>query len=156
MISNSKSLTILIVDDDHGHCELVRRNLRRAGISNMVVTVHDGDQALDFVFRRGAHAGRASDSELLILLDINMPGGLSGLDVLGIIKADPASKRIPVIMLTTTDDPRDINRSYDLGCSVYITKPVEPSQFIEAISRLGLLISVMAVPAEAGDVKADD
>lgn len=140
-----QSPTILIVDDDLGHCELVKRNLRRADISNEIRVIHSGQEALDFVFGQGAYAENGGD-ELLILLDINMPGGLSGLDVLGALKAHPTAKLIPVLMLTTTDDPRDINRCYELGCSVYITKPVDPGSFIDAIKQLGFLISVIQVP----------
>lgn len=149
------SVTILIVDDDHGHCELVRRNLRRAGVSNRIEVVHDGQRALDLVFRRGGPLLPSGVGKLLILLDINMPGGLSGLEVLRTIKADPVTRLIPVIMLTTTDDPRDVNRSYALGCSVYITKPVDPGKFVEAINRLGLLIGVVRLPTDPGRLPAD-
>lgn len=140
--------TILIIDDDQGHCELVRRNLRRAGVPNPVAIIHNGAEALEFIFCRGRHAGRAGDGELLVLLDINMPGGLSGVDVLQAIKADAATRMIPVIMLTTTDDPREINRCYELGCSVYVVKPVDPAKFVEAINRLGLFISVVRLPTD--------
>ena len=140
-------VTVVIVDDDEGHVELVRRNLRRSGIHNPIVTLNSGAEALDYVFCRGAHAGRTNDGELLILLDINMPG-IDGVEVLRRIKADDKTKSIPVLMLTTTDDPREINRCYELGCSVYITKPVDPSAFIEAIQRLGLFISVVRMPID--------
>jgi CheY-like chemotaxis protein len=141
-----QSVTILVVDDDHGHCELVRRNLRRAGIANEISFLHSGEEALNFVSSSGQYVSRQSDNGLLMLLDINMPGGLSGLDVLQHIKAAPETRKIPVIMLTTTDDPRDIDRCYDLGCSVYITKPVDPERFIDAVARLGALISMMQMP----------
>ena len=141
-------LTILLVDDDEGHTELVRRNLLRSGISNPVVTLSNGREALDYVFARGAWAGRSGNGELLMLLDINMPG-IDGVEVLRQIKADPVVRQIPVLMLTTTDDPREINRCYELGCSVYITKPVDPAAFIEAIRRLGLFISVVRTPTDA-------
>lgn len=141
-------LTILIVDDDSGHIELVRRNLRRAGINNPIITVNSGSEALDFIYCRDAYAKREGDRELLILLDINMPGGIDGIEVLRQIKGDPLTKKIPVLMLTTTDDPREVNRCYELGCSVYITKPVDPSEFIEAIQLLGLLLTVVTMPKE--------
>ena len=142
------NMTILIVDDDEGHIELVRRNLRRSGITNPIVAVTNGKDALDYVFCRGAHAKRTGNGEILMLLDINMPGGMNGIDVLREIKADSHAKKIPVLMLTTTDDPREVNRCYELGCSVYITKPVEPAAFIEAIRRLGLFISVVRPPID--------
>jgi len=84
----------------------------------------------------------------LILLDVNMPG-LDGAEVLRQIKAHPRKKKIPVIMLTTTDDPREIKRFYELGCSVYVTKPVDPGAFIEAIKRLGMFISIVSAVEES-------
>jgi CheY-like chemotaxis protein len=148
-MTDSKHITILLVDDDAGHTELVRRNLRRSGVRNPIQIIESGAAALDYVFCRGRHAGRAGDGELLLLLDINMPG-LDGVEVLRQIKADPSTRRIPVIMLTTTDDPREINRCYDLGCNVYVTKPVEPSAFVEAVKRLGLMIDVASLPIDPG------
>lgn len=147
-MTKERTVTILVVDDDQGHTELVRRNLRRAGVSNAIDAVTRGDEALDYVHCRGRYEGRAGDGELLLLLDINMPGSMDGVEVLRQMKADPQTKRIPVIMLTTTDDPREINRCYELGCNVYIAKPVDPSMFIEAITRLGLLISVVSMPVD--------
>ncbi len=142
-----RGLTIVVVDDDAGHVELVRRNLARAGVNNAVVTIADGREALDFVFVRGAHATREGNGQLLILLDINMPG-LDGGEVLRQIKANPKTRMIPVIMLTTTDDPKEVNRCYDLGCSVYLTKPVGPADFVDAVRRLGLFISIMHTPSD--------
>ena len=141
------AVTILVVDDDDGHSVLVCRNLRRSGINNPIVTLTAGSQALDYVFCRGAYVDRTGNGELLILLDINMPG-IDGVEVLRQIKSDPRTKQIPVLMLTTTDDPREINRCYELGCSVYITKPVDPSAFVEAIQRLGLFVSVVSMPTD--------
>jgi CheY-like chemotaxis protein len=147
LMNLTKRMTIVIVDDDDGHVELVRRNLRRSGIDNDMVSFANGLAALDFVMCRGVHANRAGDGELLLLLDINMPG-LDGVEVLRQVKDNPSTKKIPVVMLTTTDDPREINRCYDLGCNVYVTKPVEPAAFIEAVQRLGLFISVVSLPID--------
>jgi CheY-like chemotaxis protein len=138
-------VTILVVDDDEGHVELVRRNLRRSGISNAIIALCDGQQALDYIFHRGAYTGQPHDGNLLVLLDINMPG-LDGVEVLRQLKSDAGSRLIPVLMLTTTDDIREINRCYALGCNVYVTKPVDPSRFMEAIQQLGLFISVINTP----------
>jgi CheY-like chemotaxis protein len=146
MMAESKP-DILIVDDDEGHTELVRRNLRRLGITNTVIALNNGRAALDYVFRIGAFASR-QNGHLLVLLDINMPGGLDGVEVLRQIKLDPEKRKILVIMLTTTDDPREVDTCYALGCNVYMTKPIDPSQFMEALTRLGLFISVVSVPAE--------
>jgi CheY-like chemotaxis protein len=145
-----QQVDILLVDDEEGHSELVRRNFRRIGISNPITSLTRGQDALDFVFCRGAHRDRAGSAHLLILLDIKMPGSVDGIEVLRQIKSDPHKKKIPVIMLTTTDDPRDVSRCYELGCSVFITKPVDPAQFIEALNRLGLFISVVSIPNESG------
>jgi CheY-like chemotaxis protein len=139
--------TILLVDDDEGHVELVRRNLRRIGVSNPIVALHDGAQALDYIFRRGEFEGRANVN-LLILLDINMPGSVNGVEVLRQMKADPQTRKTPAIMLSTTDDPREIGKCYELGCSIYITKPVDPVQFIEAIKRLGLFLQIIRLAAD--------
>jgi CheY-like chemotaxis protein len=143
--SSAGSVTILVVDDDGGHSELIRRNLRRAAIRNPVTIVHGGQEALDFVHRRGAHADRADGLRLLILLDINMPGPVNGIDVLRHLKSTPATQSIPVIMLTSTDDPREIARCYELGCNVYITKPIDSQMFVEAIRRIGLLVEIVRV-----------
>ena len=140
-------LTVLVVDDDEGHVELVRRNLRRAGIVNPIAVARDGSDALDFVFGRGGRRQeRDHCGELLLLLDINMPG-LDGVEVLRQLKQDPATRTIPIVMLTTTDDPREVQRCYSLGCNVYVTKPVDPPAFIEAVARLGFFLSIVAVPA---------
>ncbi len=144
----STALTILVVDDDRGHRELVRRNLRRGGVANPIISLSTGNQALDYVFCRGAYSERKGDTELLLLLDINMPG-VDGVEVLRQIKSDPKKKTIPVIMLTTTDDPREIKLCYELGCSVYVTKPVDPSAFIETVKRLGMFLVVVRVAEEA-------
>jgi CheY-like chemotaxis protein len=135
-MAESQHTRILLVDDDAGHTELVRRNLRRFGIANPIETLSNGSAALDYVFRRGEHAARATDGELLILLDINMPGGVDGVEVLRQIKADPATRTLPVIMLTTTDDPREIERCRAHGCDGYVTKPIDPRALIEAVRRL--------------------
>jgi CheY-like chemotaxis protein len=144
---SAEPLVILLAEDDDGHAVLVQRNLRRGGVANEVVRVADGQAALDYARCEGAHAGRARNGPLLALLDINMPR-LDGVEALRRLKADEATKRIPVIMLTTTDDPREVERCYRLGCSVYITKPVEYDRFVEAIKQLGLFLQVVKVPAE--------
>lgn len=141
-------LTVLLAEDDEGHATLVLRNLKRAGIANELVHVGDGQQALDFVRCKGNYADRTPNGPLLLLLDINMPC-VDGVEVLRRMKAHEDTKQIPVIMLTTTDDPREIERCYRLGCSVYLTKPVEYGAFVEAVNRLGLLLQVVIVPSES-------
>ncbi len=138
-------MLVLLAEDDLGHADLIQRNLRGSGISNEIVHVTDGQEALDYVYRRGKFATRASKHPLLMLLDINMPR-VDGVEVLRQIKADENTEHIPIIMLTTTDDPREIERCYAAGCNVYVTKPVNYDSFVEAIRRLGLLLQVVRVP----------
>jgi CheY-like chemotaxis protein len=144
-MQNNHEVSILIVEDDPGHARLIEKNLLRSGISNAISAVADGQQALDFLFGQGAFAGRAAPSPLLVLLDLNMPV-LDGYQVLERMKADTRTRRIPVIVLTTTDDPREVSRCYELGCNVYVTKPVDYEKFAEAIGKLGLLLSIVTVP----------
>ena len=109
-------LVILLAEDDDGHAQLILRNLKRAGVANEIVRVRDGQEALDFVRSQGAFADRPSNGPLLLLLDINMPR-VDGIGVLQALKTDPLTAQMPVIMLTTTDDPREVERCYQLGCS---------------------------------------
>jgi len=145
MSAIESAFPIVIVDDDEGHVELVRRNLRRIAVDNPIVTIHDGARALDYVFSRGEFASRPT-ADPLLLLDLNMPGSVNGMEVLRQIKASPITQRVPVIILSTTDDAREIGRCYDLGCSVYITKPIDPIHFIEAIKRMGLFLQIIRIP----------
>jgi CheY-like chemotaxis protein len=143
----NEAMVILLAEDDEGHALLVQKNIARAGIVNQVVHVTDGQQALDYVRREGKFADRPIGGPLLVVLDINMPR-VDGVEVLTRVKADEATAKIPVIMLTTTDDPREIERCYSTGCSVYVTKPVEYDAFVEAIKRLGLFLQVVQIPPE--------
>lgn len=140
-------VVILLAEDDEGHAQLVQRNLKRAGFTNEVQRVEDGQMALDYVRREGRFSNRSPSRPLLVLLDINMPR-IDGIEVLRHIKAEESLARIPVIMLTTTDSPREVETCYQLGCSVYITKPIEYESFVEAIKRLGLFLQVVRVPRE--------
>lgn len=140
-------LVILLAEDDAGHASLVERNLKRAGIANEIVHVEDGQEALDYVRAEGKFAGRIQNGPLLLLLDIKMPR-VDGVEVLRQLKAGEKTPKIPVIMLTTTDDPREVQRCYELGCSIYITKPVSYDDFVEAIKRLGLFLAIVNVPRE--------
>jgi CheY-like chemotaxis protein len=137
----AESVTIVVVEDDDGHATLIERNLRRAGLTNPVVRLRDGQEALDYFFSGPA---AAADSDSVLLLDINMPR-VDGIDVLRRLKADARTARMPTIMLTTTDDPREIERCYQLGCNVYITKPVEYDAFMDAIRRLGFFLQIVRI-----------
>lgn len=140
-----QEVTILLVEDDPGHARLIEKNLRRSKITNEIVTLGDGQRALEYLRGEGEYAGSERASPLLVLLDLNLPL-LDGYQVLGRMKADQDTKHIPVIILTTTDDAREVTRCYELGCNVYITKPVDYVQFSEAIRKLGLFLSVVTVP----------
>lgn len=138
-------VAILLVEDDPGHARLIVKNLRRANITNDIVTVGDGQAAVDYLFAEGEYAGTQRGAPMLVLLDLNLPV-LDGYQVLKRMKADERTRRIPVIILTTTDDTREVARCYDLGCNVYITKPVDYQQFSEAIRKIGLFLSVVTIP----------
>ena len=139
------NITILIVEDDPGHSRLIEKNLRRANVGNGIVKAGTGRQALDYLFEEGQYEGQHRASSLLVLLDLNLPE-ISGIQVLKRMKEHDATKRIPVIVLTTSDDNREISRCYELGCNVYVTKPVDYEKFSAAIQKLGLFLSVASVP----------
>ena len=136
-------VNIVMIEDDEGHARLIERNIRRAGISNDVHHFLDGTSALDYLFNHVE--GPARNGPALVLLDLNLPD-MSGTEILARIKSEPKMKRTPVVVLTTTDDKVEIQRCYDLGCNVYITKPVNYESFAEAIKQLGLFLSVIQVP----------
>jgi CheY-like chemotaxis protein len=138
-------VTILLVEDDPGHARLIERNLRRAHITNEIITLSDGQQAIDYLFKEHAYADAAHVMPLLMLLDLNLPR-LDGYQVLARLKTDERTRHIPVIILTTTDEPHEIERCYALGCNVYLTKPVEYEEFAEAIRKLGLFLSIVQIP----------
>jgi len=150
---NNKAVTILIAEDDDGHAELISDNLLEAGITNPIIRFRNGQEALDFFF--GSSKPQPDVSRMIpgraymLLLDIRMPK-VGGVEVLRQIKADPQLKNMPVIMLTTTDDPREIQNCYALGCSCYVTKPVDYHTFSEMLVRLGLFLLVVQVPGLNG------
>ena len=142
----TEPLTIILAEDDDGHADLIRRNLGRAGLTNVFFRVKDGQEVLELLRGEGESVGLSIVGNYLLLLDINMPR-VDGVEVLRQIKADPKLASTPVIMLTTTDDPREVERCYHYGCNVYITKPVAYEKFVEAIRQLGLFLQVVKVPA---------
>jgi CheY-like chemotaxis protein len=138
-------VTFVLVEDNAGHARLIEKNLRRANISNPITKLENGQLMLDYLFSEKGYVNMPHHPPLLVLLDLNLPV-IDGYGVLEKMKADDRTKTIPIIILTTTDDIREINRCYELGCNVYITKPVEYEQFAEAIARLGLFLSVVMLP----------
>ena len=141
MKSCDNGLTILMAEDDDGHALLVQQRFESVGICNPVIRFRDGQEAWDFLSGPGAAEGKA----YLLLLDIRMPG-LDGVEVLRRVKGVARLKSVPVIMLTTTDDPKEISRCYELGCNNYLVKPVEFEKFAQVIKRLGLFLMVVKVP----------
>lgn len=141
----TESATILLAEDDEGHATLVQRNLRRTGVVNEIVWVKDGQEALDYVHCRGNYAGRTQHQPLVVLLDINMPR-MGGVETLRQLKSDEGTRTIPTVMLTTTDDPREVENCYELGCGIYITKPVEYEAFCDVVRRLGMFLQIAVVP----------
>ena len=146
-MNTHQPVNIVMIEDDEGHARLIEKNIRRAGISNSIRHFADGGSALAYLTE--ASDGPARNGPALILLDLNLPD-MSGTDILARVKADPALRRTPVVVLTTTDDKVEIQRCYDLGCNVYITKPVNYESFADAIRQLGLFLSVIQMP-EAED-----
>jgi len=146
--SDQVPVTVLLVEDDPGHTILIQKNLRRGGFPGDIMTVDNGGKAVDFILRKGEFAGDDRSASVVILLDLNLPV-LDGYQVLNILKREAATRHIPVIMLTTTDNPPEVKRCYDLGCNMYVTKPVEYEKFTETIRNLGAFLSIVRVPAAA-------
>ena len=144
-MADTREIVILIAEDDAGHARLIEKNLTRAGLHNPIRRFDNGQAVLDYLFRRGPGPVREQDRPYLLLLDIRMPQ-VDGVEVLRQLKQDPELKKVPVIMLTTTDDPREVERCHAIGCASYIVKPVDYDKFAEAIKSLGLYISLVEVP----------
>ena len=140
---------VLIAEDDEGHAILMRHNFTLAGVENPIEHFRNGQAILDYLFRRGPGPMREIGRNYVVLLDIRMPK-VDGVEVLRQIKADQDLRRLPVIMITTTDDAREVARCHELGCSVYLQKPVDYEKFAEAMQRLGLFIRLMKVPSVNG------
>lgn len=143
-MNSQQSVSIVMIEDDEGHARLIEKNIRRAGISNDINHFLDGTSGLDYLFNDPS--GPAHNGPALVLLDLNLPD-MSGTSILEKIKQDEKLHRTPVVVLTTTDDKVEIQRCYDLGCNVYITKPVNYESFADAIRQLGLFLSVIQVPS---------
>jgi CheY-like chemotaxis protein len=141
----TQPVTIAMIEDDEGHARLIEKNLRRAGVHNEIVPLADGASAIAYLLGSDGSGLTHKGRPLLILLDLNLPD-MSGIDILKRIKESEHLRLAPVVVLTTTDDKSEIQRCYDLGCNVYITKPVDYEKFANAIQQLGLFVYVMQVP----------
>ncbi|MFO1082713.1 MAG: response regulator [Reyranellaceae bacterium] len=142
---NARPVVIVMIEDDEGHARLIERNIRRAGVNNEIVQFANGTDGLAYLLGEDGSGEVSAARSLLVLLDLNLPD-MTGVDILAKVKSNPHLRRSPVIILTTTDDQREIQRCYDLGANVYITKPVNYESFANAIRQLGLFLSVMQVP----------
>ena len=138
-------IVIVITDDDEGHAELIREGLRDSGITTPILRFVDGEELWNFVLGKTVRGEtRKKDKGYVILLDINMPR-MDGIEVVTKIRQNTDTKGMPIIMLTTTDDPREVERCYQAGCSIYIVKPVDFSLFSENLRRLGLFLQIIQV-----------
>ena len=145
MTSDPRVPVILIVDDDEGHAVLVRDSLEEAGLSNRIEHFADGQAVLDFFFRPDRTSVLDQDQSYLLLLDIRMPK-VDGVEVLRRLKADKDLRKLPIIMLTTTEDPREVARCHELGCNIYLQKPIDYGKFSDAMRRLGMFITLLHIP----------
>jgi CheY-like chemotaxis protein len=140
--------SILYVEDDERDVELTLSALEEHHLVNAVTVVHDGEQALDFLYRRGAFEGRPTEDPVLVLLDLKMPK-VDGFEVLRAIKSDERLKSIPVVVLTSSREERDLVSSYALGVNAYVVKPVNFDEFIGAVRELGLFWLLVNLPPPA-------
>ena len=141
----NKEFIIIIAEDDEGHAILIRKNLQRAGISNSIIHFKDGQQIIDFFFKKRKNSFCNKNRSYLLLLDIQLPK-VNGRDILRRLKQDNELRKMPVIIITTTDDPEEIRKCYKMGCSYYVTKPIDYQKFIKAIKQLGSFFRLVEHP----------
>lgn len=145
---NLNEVEILLVEDNETDAELTIRALKRKNLTNNLVWVKDGAEALDFIFAKGNYSERNIEGlPKLVLLDLRMPK-VDGLEVLQTIKADDRTKKIPIVVLTSSKEDKDIVESYELGVNSYVSKPVEFDEFTDAVSTLGLYWMLLNNPPE--------
>lgn len=142
---------ILLVEDDPNDVELTLTALSDHKLANEVVVTRDGQQALDYLYRRGEFATRSTDNPAVILLDLKLPK-VDGLEVLTQIKSDERLKMIPVVVLTSSHEEKDVMRSYSLGVNAYVVKPVDFHEFVNAVKELGVFWAIINEPPP-GSVK---
>ena len=147
---------ILLIEDNPSDIALTQRALERARIANPLMIAEDGQEALDYLFGTGAHAGRdATNQPTLTLLDLNLPK-VPGLEVLRRLRSDPKTRRLLVVVLTSSNEEQDVATSYDLGINSYIRKPVDFNQFAHAVEQLGLYWLVLNQPPPPAERSSSD
>lgn len=149
MGNNKDSPVILIAEDDPGHATLIEMSLRRSGLANELVHLKDGQEVLDFFFSGGSGLHCKPDTAYVMLLDIHMPK-VEGTEVLCQLRHDVELKELPIVMLTTSDDPADMDLCYSLGCSMYLTKPTAYEGFAAIARQLAFLLMRIDVPQLSG------
>jgi len=149
---NSELKRILLVEDDPRDVELTLEALSENNLGNAVDVVGDGEKAMDYLYRRGEFEGRTGDNPAVILLDLKLPK-VDGREVLRVIKADEAKKMIPIVVLTSSREERDLAETYKLGVNAYVVKPVEFHEFVDAVRNLGLFWAVINEPPP-GSIRA--
>jgi len=144
----AKIKRILLAEDNENDIELTLTALQECRLSNEVEVVRDGAEALDYIYQRGKYVGRGDGLPCVILLDLKMPR-MDGLEVLRQIKSDPALRHVPVVMLTSSREEKDLVESYDLGVNAFVVKPVNFDQFLQAIRALGMFWAIVNEPPPA-------
>lgn len=144
-LSATTPVRIVMIEDDDGHARLIEKNIRRAGVNNEIISFVNGGDGLKFIRDCIDPKLPHRDMRLLVLLDLNLPD-MSGFEVLEALKDDDRTRRIPIIILTTTDDKAEVQRCYDLGCSAYVKKPLEYDAFANSVRQLGLFFSIIELP----------
>lgn len=141
-MDSDKQVKILIAEDDDGHADLIEEALEDSGVNNPIIRFKNGEEIWAYLSGNAQIQARDEGEAYLLLLDINMPR-MDGVEVLRRVKKDTSLKSMPVIMLTTTDDPREVEQCYEIGCNIYITKPVDFNKFSDTLKRLGLFMQIV-------------
>jgi CheY-like chemotaxis protein len=144
---------ILLAEDDPNDIALTLEALEVHNLANEVVVVRDGVEALDYLYRRGSFAGRTNGNPAVILLDIKMPR-MDGLEVLATVRADPQLKKLPVVILTSSHEEKDLARGYEYGVNSYVVKPLDFKQFVEAVQHLGVFWALVNEPPPGSEKRA--
>ncbi len=146
MMASQPPVSVLLVEDDLGHARLIARNFERVGLTATLIVLHDGQEALDYLFKENGYAEAQHVTPPFMMLDLSLPG-LTGYQVLARVKTDTRTQPIIVVVFTTTDDPQEISRAYALGCNAFLTKPVDHGQFAGALQTLVEFLSLVQLPS---------